>query len=31
MELYDFGLDVEVEPPPPGQVTDVEKIGRASR
>ena len=31
MELYDFGTAVEVEPPPAGQVVDIEKLMRATR
>jgi hypothetical protein len=31
MELYDFGLEVDVEPPPAGQVVDIEKLTRATR
>ena len=31
MELYDFGTAVEVEPPPAGQVIDIEKFMRATR
>jgi hypothetical protein len=31
MELYDFGTAVDVEPPPAGQVIDIEKLTRATR
>ncbi len=31
MELYDFGLEVDVERPPAGQVVDIEKLTRATR
>jgi hypothetical protein len=31
MELYDFGVDVDVSPPPPGQVIDLEDLMRATQ
>jgi hypothetical protein len=31
MDLFDFGVDVKLEPPPPAQVTDIETLLRAER